>query len=111
MPFALDPTRSLPEDGLDGTLLGRAWLPGEGPVVVVVREEGVFDISRAAPTVAGLLNEPDPSAVIRSAPRDRHIGSIRELFANSAAADRDETRPWLLAPVDLQAVKAAGVTF
>ena len=52
MPLDLIPARILPEDGCAGTLIGRAWLPGEGPAIVLVREDGVFDISRAAPTVA-----------------------------------------------------------
>jgi fumarylacetoacetate (FAA) hydrolase family protein len=107
----LDPARCLPEDGYAGTLIGRAWLPDEGPAVVLVREEGVFDISRAAPTVAGLLNEPDCDAIIATAPRDRRLGDLAALLANSAAEGRDPAQPWLLAPVDLQAVKAAGVTF
>ena len=107
----LDPARSLPEDGYAGTLIGRAWLPDEGPTVVVVRKEGVFDISRAAPTIAGLLNEPDCDAIVATAPRDRRLADFGALLANSDPARRDPTRPWLLAPVDLQAVKAAGVTF
>jgi fumarylacetoacetate (FAA) hydrolase family protein len=110
MPLALDRGQSLPEDGCAGTLVGRAWLPGEGPAVVVVREEGVFDVSRAAPTVAGLLNEADPAAMVAAA-CDRCIGAVADLLANSAADGRDPAWPWLLAPVDLQAVKAAGVTF
>src|SRR3954471_22557270 len=111
MTLQLDPAHCLPEDGCAGTLIGRAWLPGEGPAVVLLREDGVFDISRAAPTVAGLLNEPDPLAVIAAAPRNRRIGSIPEILANSPADARDPSPPWFLAPIDLQAVKAAGVTF
>src|SRR5882672_271214 len=111
MPLDLIPARILPEDGCAGTLVGRAWLPGEGPAVVLVREDGVFDISPAAPTVAGLLNEVDPVAAARGAPRDRRIGDVAALLVNSDAATRDENLPWFLAPIDLQAVKAAGVTF
>jgi fumarylacetoacetate (FAA) hydrolase family protein len=111
MPLDLRPARILPEDGCAGTLIGRAWLPGEGPAVVLVREDGVFDISRTAPTVAGLLNETNPVTVARGAQRDRRVGDVASLLANSDAANRDESRPWFLAPVDLQAVKAAGVTF
>ena len=109
--MVLDPAASLPADGVAGTLIGRVWLPGEGPAVVVVREEGVFDISRAAPTVAGLLNEPGLEAILATAPRDRRIGDFAGILANSAADARNPARPWLLAPIDLQAVKAAGVTF
>lgn len=101
----------LPEDGFAGTLIGRVWLPDEGPAVVMLRDGGVFDISWAAPTVAGLLNEPDLEAIIATAPRHSRIGEMAEILANSAAETRDPARPWLLAPIDLQAVKAAGVTF
>jgi fumarylacetoacetate (FAA) hydrolase family protein len=112
MNLLLHPAQCLPEDGCAGTLIGRAWVPGEGPAVVVLADDGVFDISRAASTVAGLLNEPDPLAVIAdAAPSDRRLGSVGEILANSAADARDTSRPWFLAPVDLQAVKAAGVTF
>ena len=50
----------LPEDGFAGTLVGRAWVPGEGgqaagPSVVALREDGVFDLSEAVPTMSGLL--------------------------------------------------------
>jgi fumarylacetoacetate (FAA) hydrolase family protein len=107
----LDPASCLPADGCAGTLIGRAWLPGVGPAVVLLREDGVFDISRAALTVAGLLNEPNPLAILADAPRERHIGDVAEILANSACDARDPERPWFIAPIDLQAVKAAGVTF
>lgn len=108
----LEPSRCLPDDGCEGTLIGRAWVPAEaGPSVVVIEHAGVFDISRAAPTVAGLLNGDNPLAVVQAAPRDRRLGSVEELLANSAVEGRDLTAPWLLAPIDLQAVKASGVTF
>ena len=111
MTLELDPDKCVPADGCAGTLIGRVWLPGEGPAVVLLRNDGVFDISRAAPTVAGLLNEPDPLAVIAAAPRERRLGTVADILANSASDGRDPVRPWLLAPIDLQAVKAAGVTF
>ncbi len=111
MTLHLDPASSLPADGCAGTLIGRTWLPGEGPAVVLVREDGVFDISTVAPTVAGLLNEADPLALIAAAPRQRRIGDVAALLGNSAAETCDPARPWLLAPIDLHAVKAAGVTF
>jgi fumarylacetoacetate (FAA) hydrolase family protein len=107
----LDPRSCLPDDGCAGTLVGRVWLPGEGPAVVAVRDDGVFDISRSAATCAGLLNEPDPVAIVKNAPRDCRVGDVADLLANSAAETRNPDRPYFLAPIDLQAVKAAGVTF
>jgi fumarylacetoacetate (FAA) hydrolase family protein len=112
MIFTLDQKSTLPADGFAGALIGRAWLPAEdGPAVVLVRQDGVYDISGAAPTMSGLLNGNDPLAALRAAPRDRRLGSLAELLANTPPDARDAKKPWLLAPVDLQALKAAGVTF
>ncbi|MSP88134.1 MAG: fumarylacetoacetate hydrolase [Alphaproteobacteria bacterium] len=116
MAWTLSARDCLPEDGAAGTLIGRAWIPADGakpagPSVVVVGSDGVFDITAAAPTISMLCNADDPVALVRTAPRDRRLGSIEEIVANSAADARNPTRAWLLAPIDLQAVKAAGVTF
>jgi fumarylacetoacetate (FAA) hydrolase family protein len=103
----------LPDDGAKGTLVGRAWVPGEpaGPSVVRIEPDGVYDISRASPTVAELCNRPDPVAVARGAGKAVRLGSLDEILANSIGGAVDASRPSFLAPVDLQAVKAAGVTF
>jgi fumarylacetoacetate (FAA) hydrolase family protein len=112
MDFILDPARVLPDDRFAGTLVGRAWVPREGgPAVVVVREDGVWDITRTMPTTAQLFNADDPLAIVATAPLDKRLGSVEELLANTIIDNRDGAKPWLLAPIDLQAVKAAGVTF
>lgn len=102
----------LPADGFAGTLIGRAWLPGPhpGPAVVAIRRDGVFDISRLAATVSALLEHDDAAALVRAAVGQR-IGSFEAIAGNTAAATPDENRPYLLAPCDLQVIKAAGVTF
>jgi fumarylacetoacetate (FAA) hydrolase family protein len=107
----LTPDATLPKDGLAGTLVGRAWVPGEvaGPSVVAIREDGVYDLGRAAPTVADLLNADDPVGVARTA--GRGIGELAPILANSAHDRRDSASPYFLAPCDLQALKASGVTF
>jgi fumarylacetoacetate (FAA) hydrolase family protein len=110
MVMQLDPNLCLPDDGYTGTLIGRVWLPEVGPAVVAVRQDGVFDISEQAPTCAGLLNESDPVAIVRGT-AGRRVGDVAAILANSAVEGRDRTQPWFLAPIDLQAVKAAGVTF
>ena len=73
----LKPEAALPTDGLAGTLVGRAWVPGEipGPSVVLLREDGVHDISRRAPTMSDLLDFDDPARVAREAAGER-IGSL-----------------------------------
>jgi fumarylacetoacetate (FAA) hydrolase family protein len=107
----LTPAAALPADGTRGTLIGRAWLPGDpaGPAVVAIRDDGVFDLGRAAPTVSELLNADDPVGLARS--EGIRIGDLEKILANSAFDRRDRALPWLLAPCDLQAIKACGVTF
>lgn len=103
---------TLPRDGCRGTLIGRVWLPGDppGPAVVAVREDGVYDLTRLAPTVSLLAEVEDPVALARS-PEAPRIGDLAPILENSRWDRRDPSLPWLLAPIDLQAVKAAGVTF
>jgi fumarylacetoacetate (FAA) hydrolase family protein len=93
-------------------LVGRAWVPAEGgPSVIGVRGEDVIDLTSTWPTVSHLLNAAKPSDVrgaIQTAPS---LGRLEAIAANSVEGQRDPSRPWLLAPSDLQAVKASGVTF
>lgn len=104
--------RTLPADGYAGVLVGRAWLPSvAGPAVVALRDDGVFDLSaEVAPTMSELLELDDPAGAVRAA-RGHRVGDLAAMLANSDPAGRDGFRPWLLAPCDLQPVKAAGVTF
>ena len=108
----LAPEEGLPRDGLKGTFLARAWVPGEigGPSPVAVRQDGVYDVSRLAPTVAMLLELTDPADALARVDGPR-LGSAEELLANSAHDRVDGARPRFLAPCDLQALKACGVTF
>ena len=106
---------ALPADGLAGILIGRAWLPArgsmpEGPAVVVVRNDGLYDISAIAPTISHLVELDKPVAAVRAA-AGRHIGSLDTILDNTAATSRNPGLPHLLAPCDLQVIKAAGVTF
>lgn len=101
----------LPEDGTRGTLVGRVWLPRVGgPAVVAVRDDGVFDVSAQFPTVSALCDHDDPAQALRASKGER-IGDLDQLLANTPPDHRDRQKPWLLAPVDLQVLKAAGVTF
>lgn len=108
----LNATQILPDDGLAGTLVGRVWLGGAlaGPAVVVLRPDGVFDLSAHFPTMSTLLDIAQPADAARQAPGQR-LCSVDELLANSLPGSRNTALPWLLAPCDLQVVKAAGVTF
>ncbi|MCS5723121.1 fumarylacetoacetate hydrolase family protein [Herbiconiux sp. CPCC 203407] len=115
--WAGDAAAALPADGYAGTLVGRVWNPAvAGPSPVLIREDGVFDLSATFATVSALAEEAHPAAAARAAAVGAaRLGGFDELYANTAAATsepgRDPDRPWLLAPVDLQTLKAAGVTF
>jgi fumarylacetoacetate (FAA) hydrolase family protein len=102
----------LPVDGLSGIFVGRIWSPeGEGgPLPVRVRDDGVYDLSHLAPTLAEILNLPDVASIIRASD-GRQVGETQSALANSAYDRRNPELPYFLAPSDLQATKAAGVTF
>ena len=101
----------LPEDGTRGTLVGRVWLPqANGPAVVAVRGDGVFDVTAKFPTVSALCEEDNPAKAL-AATKGERIGDLEAIVANTPPDQRDPKKPWLLAPVDLQTLKAAGVTF
>lgn len=106
----LIPTEVLPGDHERAFLIGRAWVPAEkGPVPVLVRQDGLYDLSRIARTVSQLLELESPVAALQSVlPR---IGTLTQVLENTDPHQRDLSRPWLLAPCDLQALKASGVTF
>jgi len=107
----LTPAHTLPADGTAGALAARIWRPEhEGPSVAAVRASGVFDVSDAFPTMRDLCEASDPAAALRHAAGER-IGGLDRILANTAPDARDRSKPWLLAPIDLQVIKAAGVTF
>ena len=91
--------------------VGRVHRPDvDGPAVVRVDGDSLVDITAAFATVRDLFEAEDPAAALRSASGEA-IGSLAEIAANTPAAVRDTAKPYLLAPVDLQAIKASGVTF
>ncbi|HZU52121.1 MAG TPA: fumarylacetoacetate hydrolase family protein [Sphingomicrobium sp.] len=87
----------LPVDVADAVLAGRLLLDA-GPTPVLVRGDRVEDISRSVPTIADLMDVADPSHLA-----GEYLFGIDELTRLP--------RERFLAPVDLQTVKAAGVTF
>ena len=96
----------------DGVLLGRARVPGVAhPVVVTVRNGDLIDITaRGMATVRDIAESADPAGYVAGAP-GKSIGSADAVVANSWARVIDSAKPSLLSPIDLQAIKASGVTF
>jgi fumarylacetoacetate (FAA) hydrolase family protein len=107
---ALSPATTLPADGTAGTLVGRVFRPGLGASVVAIRADGVFDVTGAFATTSDLFDTANPAAAIATVPGER-IGDFAAILANTTPDGRDAAKPYFLSPVDLQAVKAAGVTF
>jgi len=102
---------TLPADGTAATLAGRVWRPDVGgPSVVAVRGRAVLDVSREFPTMRDLCEADDPAAALKNSDGPR-LGDLEEILVNTPRDERNRSRPWFLAPVDLQAIKAAGVTF
>ena len=98
-------TDHLPADWRDGGFVGRIQL-AEGPTPILIRAGRVIDVSRAAPTTADLLALKGAASV-----EGRDLGDLEDFAFAPAWEDRDPDRPQLLSPLDLQCVKASGVTF
>src|SRR5664279_2766726 len=91
-------------------LAGRVWLPKVGPAVVKLEGDMLIDISRNFPTMRDLCEARNPAAALKRA-KGKKLGSVATIMANAAPKRRKKSSPWLLSPVDLQVIKAAGVTF
>jgi fumarylacetoacetate (FAA) hydrolase family protein len=112
----LSAAQILPTDAERATLIGRAWVPGRmgGPSPVVIAGSRAYDLARVAPTVSELLNSRDPVRMVRESVKSGWagaIGEVADLISNSHADRRDPKKAYLLAPCDLQALRACGVTF
>ena len=109
---SLSVAATLPRDADRALLVGRVWLPGPdgGPTLVTVRDGQLFDICALAPTMSALLDRSDAVQAVRAA-SGRPLGPLADWLAETASHGPDVGRRHLLAPNDLQVVKAAGVTF
>lgn len=103
----------LPHDLERALLVGRVWRStpeGDGPCVVAVRSGVVVDITRTMATTADLFERDDLLDLVRNAPGES-LGDAQSLLERSLAANGTASQATLLAPCDLQAIKACGVTF
>ena len=109
--LALSESQILPADGFDGALAARIWRPDViGPSVAAVRSDGVYDVSADFPTMRDLCEQESPADALRGAKGER-LATLDEILVKTPHKARSEAAPRLLTPVDLQAIKAAGVTF
>lgn len=94
----------LPQDADNSLLVGRVWSKkADGPCPVLLRDGQIFDLTPLSATLSTLLERDDLLAQLADAGRFSVLGSL-DAFLDGEAGQ-------LLAPADLQAVKAAGVTF
>ncbi|WP_243740447.1 fumarylacetoacetate hydrolase family protein [Streptomyces sp. 8K308] len=109
MAQGLTPETVLPRDAEQAALVARVHEPEwGGPCVAAVRDGLVVDLTGHASTVSELMEREDAEDVVRRAPGGR-AWRLGDLLDATAAGRHDQ--PHLLAPIDLQVIKAAGVTF
>jgi fumarylacetoacetate (FAA) hydrolase family protein len=111
--MSISPAECMPEDADRAVLVGRTWVPGAvaGPSPIRVRDGRVFDLARRFPTLSELLEARDPVAASAPGADTPEIGAVDDILRNSATATGNAAKRRLLAPADLQAIKASGVTF
>jgi fumarylacetoacetate (FAA) hydrolase family protein len=106
----------LPTDGFAGTLIARVWTPAAltgtiaGPSPVLLTTDGVYDLATIGPTCGDLMNGGFSSADV-DVETVECLGSYDEIMANTIADNRDPDVPHFLSPIDIQSIKACGVTF
>lgn len=97
-------TAILPEDSHSAILIGRVWSKAEnGPCPVLVKDGYVHDISSLSATVSGLLEHNSLLRELDGTENFTNLGSLDDFLSGDCGE--------LLAPIDLQSIKAAGVTF
>lgn len=99
----------LPADMARGTFAARVMTP-DGPCVVGLIGGAAFDMTPMWGTMSRWMEAETPGACIRTRGVPMAL-DLDAVLANSAHDARDPAKPYLLAPIDLQAVKAAGVTY
>lgn len=95
-------------DTRDALLVGRAWSAGQnGPCLVAVDGDRLRDVTRLGPTMSQMLEREDLLQQLGDPAQFPELGTI-QAFSDGSIEGSDDR---LLAPCDLQAIKACGVTF
>ena len=104
---------TLPKDKNLACLIGRAWVPGNpgGPSPVWINDEKVYDFAIHSPTIAQLMETEDPAKTVRGWSELKLLGNLEDILNNTNPDNYNPNIPWFLAPCDIQAIKASGVTF
>lgn len=113
----VDAQQLLPEDHEQALLIGRVWIPATaqysaGPALVRVTAAQVYDLTPALPTLADLINHVDPVSMLVATGCVNPLARFDDIAAHTlAGSGGDHGRPFFISPIDLQPVKACGVTF
>lgn len=99
----------LPASLQHAKLVGRVWIPNQGPSIVLLRDQHLIDITESVISMADFLD--DHPADRFDTLTGKSIGKIEDLILDPAQMGYHADRPCLLAPCDFQALKACGVTF
>lgn len=103
-------THCLPDDAEAAILVGRIWISGEtnGPCIVKIENGEVYDLTAITPTMASLINHSNPLTVVCKASKKNYLGNV-DAYLEGSSSNPDNNH--LLAPNDIQSIKACGVTF
>lgn len=94
----------LPEDAVSALLIGRIWSNAQGgPCPVIIANARVHDLSALSSTTAALLEREALVSELADISKFPDIGALDDYLSHQSGR--------LLAPIDLQSIKAAGVTF
>lgn len=110
MKTLLTPKGSLPTDAVDALLIAKVWIPGKGAVLCKLTPDAVIDLSQIAKTSSELFELDSLVQRVKEC-REPIMGETALIISNSHYKHKNPNQAWLMAPCDLQAIKAAGVTF
>ena len=114
----IDVNKIIPNSASEGTWIGRCYVPSalafngvEGPHVVKVFNNKVYDLSEHFSSTSELINSVDLITTLGRLNALPLIGSLSEILENSIYFKKEEALPHFISPNDIQSVKACGVTF
>ncbi|CAM3535658.1 fumarylacetoacetate hydrolase family protein [Zobellia roscoffensis] len=114
----IDLNHLIPQLAETGTWIGRCTVPAKkayngiaGPHVILARKGNVYDLSEYYTSTSELINSKNPVASLKALTELPQLGSLTEILKNSLYFNRNPKLPYFIAPNDIQAIKACGVTF
>lgn len=115
---SIDFNEIIPNLAIKGTWIGRCMVPSSlaykgisGPHVVQVKKGKVYDLSEYFNSTSELINTDGIVEVLNNLKDLRVLAELAETIENSIYTKKKTTVPYLMAPNDIQSIKACGVTF